>query len=68
MIEVHVTIRGKKFRVAIEKQAEIERLVKAAVRRAFELEIRGFPGFDPAPEDAATLIAHQHPWRITPIP
>lgn len=52
MIEVHVTIRGKKFRV------EIERLVKAAVRRAFELEIRGFPGFDPALEDAATHIAH----------
>lgn len=62
MIEVQVTIRGKKFRVAIE------RLVKAAVRRVFELKIRGFPGFDPAPEDAATLIAHQHPWRITPIP
>lgn len=68
MIDVQVTIRGKKFRVAIERQAEIERLVKAAVRRAFELEIRGFPGFDPTPEDAATLIARCHPWRITPIP
>jgi hypothetical protein len=68
MIEVQVAIRGKEFRVAIEKRAEIERLVRAAVRGAFELEVRGISGFDPAPEDTATLIAHQHPWRITPIP
>jgi hypothetical protein len=68
MIEVQVTIRGKKFQVEIEKQVEIGRVVRAAVRRSFELEIRGFPSFDAAPEDAATPITHQHPWRITTIP
>jgi hypothetical protein len=66
-MEIELTIRGTKLRVVIENEAEIERLVKAQVRRVFERETRLFPGFDPAPEEMANIIGKLHPWAITPL-
>jgi hypothetical protein len=66
-MKLELVIRGTKLRVIIENQAEIERLVKAQVRREFERQTRAFPGFDPAPEDIAKIISRLYAWTITPV-